>query len=128
MFYFAHPLKSPSVVDNVAAIHKMFGPGLQQQQENNNNLRSCGNYDSTTNVAATTAITEGHELQDEQQGRHVNETDRIRLASFAPWARETWSRESSVIAPLTELVAKRNGKWIAGFYFHLGNDLICVCN
>lgn len=39
----------------------------------------------------------------------VNETDRIRLASFVPWAPETWSREASLVAPLTELVAQQHG-------------------
>lgn len=72
-------------------------------------------------MPATTTTASELEVDEEQSG-HVNETDRIRLASFAPsssqsyWAHETWSAGSSMIAPMTELVAHRNGKLLRPNY------------
>lgn len=102
MFYFSHPLNSGVASSPVGA------------------SESYGNYNSSTEPAPSTTTTTSRTTNQttsttmpsssSKDVDDVNETDRIRLASFVPWARETWSRENSAIAPLAELVAKRNGK------------------
>lgn len=128
MFYFAHPLNSPAdAVANAAAAvggdnttrNNPVPASIRPCPPPGNFVSSCGNYNRTKDpsqphlpTASEAAVSTGAEGDEPRDVRgHVNETDRIRLASFVPWARETWSREGSIIAPLTELVAKRKGEW-----------------
>lgn len=104
MFYVAHPFSScPSAANDAYAF------GRHESLETKMRCRTLcpmNNVSSSSNNPPTTATTEGY--QDDGQRELVNEMDRIRLASFIPWPRETFSRESSNSAPLTDL-AKRNG-------------------
>lgn len=118
MFYFAHPLNSPADAADNTARNNPVPASIRPCPQQGNFVSSCGNYNRTDRsqphpppacvAAAAAAGTEGDEPRDVRG--HVNETDRIRLASFVPWARETWSREGSIIAPLTDLVATRKGE------------------
>lgn len=72
---------------------------------------STPNKSGETSSACGSATATARVLWEEElRGRDVNEADRIRLASFLPWARETWSRDSSSILCLSELVAQQKGR------------------
>lgn len=81
--------------------------GIMNNNNAANDVRSSGNY----NCNSDTGISGRGTTEREDLREIVNETDRIRLASFVPWSRETWSRD---VSPLVEMVAKRNGKWRVG--------------
>lgn len=124
MFYFSQPwgattdrgggtegtagaAKDSDFLGKTKVVSRNKTPLLLPMMNNTNDVRSSGNYNCNTTRTGM-GTTEREDLKE-----IVNETDRIRLASFVPWSRGSWSRDEescSVVSPLVEMVAKRKGK------------------
>ena len=135
MFYFSHPFGVSSPLANVPVAcgaagsatirrrtvgrnlsssfgirHRGISASTESHKDNNGIIESIDpDCCLIREDVPTTGIQEKEE--DEAKQDEEEEKDHIRLASFIPWPRNTWTR-SNFVPPLVEIVAKRNGKFV----------------